>query len=760
MPRSLSLSRTAKLILRLRFAQLRASLSAYVGRRFGTAGTPVSGAGKDAQGLALLLIGLLALWMATRVSSDLIDNVLRAYGQRELHPIWPPPVLSYLAVELGVVLVATLMLTLSARDLSAPAWDLEWLAMLPIRMRTLLAVQLVEKTVSNLMGIIGIVPFLSVIAWRNGWGLAAPAAGVITAAPLLAAAGALQSVADTGLRLRVGPERLRNLQAAFAIIGACTLCVALFSGLSTQLPLGPLLLPGWITWTPPGLAVAALTRSGVGLSAFGLLALECGALVILTQAWLERELRMGIVSGGLRETGRRGHGREPARSALTGALWESLSPVYRRELRLLARDRKFLVQAVVTPIVVVVIQWSLSFGRIWSLGTINLSHVAALGLGLASYSLMYSAFQSLGTEGAGLWLLYTLPQDLRRVVRQKVVLWATFALLCDLILFGFAVVRRRNASGREFVALGYALVGVPILSIISASLGVLATNVFRKDSRARINTLQGNLFLLLATLYVCGIYVSAWSKVVLLTLTSLVALALWQLIRDHLPYVLDPTASPQRRVSLVDGLVAAMAFFVLQGLALLYFLRHGEKIGGGELAMAFLIAGLLASIGLAVVYSITRPSGVPRLLGDGNMRAALVGSAAGAGAAAFAGIYLMLLRHFSGRGDVSVQPQTTDAGLWNVALTVVAILGAPVFEEIIFRGLVFGGIRRSFSFRSSTLVSAAIFAVIHPPLAVAPVFVLGIGTALVYERTAILLAPIFTHAIYNLGVFWLQHHMR
>ena len=48
---------------------------------------------------------------------------------------------------------------------------------------------------------------------------------------------------------------------------------------------------------------------------------------------------------------------------------------------------------------------------------------------------------------------------------------------------------------------------------------------------------------------------------------ALLAAAVWQKVRDVSPYLLDPTAAPRPRLALLDGLVAALAFFVLQGLA-------------------------------------------------------------------------------------------------------------------------------------------------------------------------------------------------
>ena len=76
-----------------------------------------------------------------------------------------------------------------------------------------------------------------------------------------------------------------------------------------------------------------------------------------------------------------------------------------------------------------------------------------------------------------------------------------------------------------------------------------------------------------------------------------------------------------------------------------------------------------------------------------------------------------------------LSPSNPSLRWWLPAL---AVLAAPLFEEFIFRGLIFGGLRRIASPVTAALASAAIFAIVHPPMSVVPVFVLGIAAALVY----------------------------
>jgi len=77
------------------------------------------------------------------------------------------------------------------------------------------------------------------------------------------------------------------------------------------------------------------------------------------------------------------------------------------------------------------------------------------------------------------------------------------------------------------------------------------------------------------------------------------------------------------------------------------------------------------------------------------------------------------------------------------------ILAAPLVEEFVFRGLIFQGLRRSAGPALAILGSAALFAFVHSPIAVIPVFGLGIAAAISFETSGVLWAAIVTHAIYN-----------
>jgi hypothetical protein len=86
---------------------------------------------------------------------------------------------------------------------------------------------------------------------------------------------------------------------------------------------------------------------------------------------------------------------------------------------------------------------------------------------------------------------------------------------------------------------------------------------------------------------------------------------------------------------------------------------------------------------------------------------------------------------------------------------VLSVLAAPLFEEFIFRGLLFQGLRRSTGPILGILGSAALFALVHPPIAVVPVFGLGIAAAISFQRSRLIWAAIMAHAVYNGCVMFL-----
>ena len=90
-----------------------------------------------------------------------------------------------------------------------------------------------------------------------------------------------------------------------------------------------------------------------------------------------------------------------------------------------------------------------------------------------------------------------------------------------------------------------------------------------------------------------------------------------------------------------------------------------------------------------------------------------------------------------------------DPGL-RVGLILVAVVGAPVVEEIFFRGLLYPCLKERFGFAHALWINAALFAAFHRHGASAlPLFGLGMAFTLLYEWRGNLGASILMHAGFN-----------
>jgi membrane protease YdiL (CAAX protease family) len=85
-----------------------------------------------------------------------------------------------------------------------------------------------------------------------------------------------------------------------------------------------------------------------------------------------------------------------------------------------------------------------------------------------------------------------------------------------------------------------------------------------------------------------------------------------------------------------------------------------------------------------------------------------------------------------------------------IYFSLVAVLVAPVVEEIIYRGIIYPAIKLEGFPKTAVWVTSILFAWSHVNLVTfLPLFFLGAILILLYEATDNLIAPIVTHALFN-----------
>jgi membrane protease YdiL (CAAX protease family) len=94
--------------------------------------------------------------------------------------------------------------------------------------------------------------------------------------------------------------------------------------------------------------------------------------------------------------------------------------------------------------------------------------------------------------------------------------------------------------------------------------------------------------------------------------------------------------------------------------------------------------------------------------------------------------------------------QSTESFEQQVYFAFVTILGAPIVEEIMFRGILYPTIKQ-YGFPKLAVWSTSLFFALshHNAMAFVPLLFMAVILTFLYETTESLLAPIVTHALFN-----------
>lgn len=642
----------------------------------------------------------------------------------------------------------------SVQDLGKVDWSFEWLASLPLSGRRLFWGKLVEHAIVAPMAWFVVFPVGIATYVMRDWSIAALPLALCTALWTAVVAAALRLAIETWLRTRLA--NLKNVQATLTIAGSLLFVVLLWLSNSSE-------FPAWFEWlaehVPAALTLFGqlawpLAGPGSALVALPVLALQAALI-----AWLAVELCAHATRNGLvHEPGVR-QGVRGARAASAPRLGgrSRFDGALRKDLMLLVRDRAFLAQTLIVPLLVVGVQLVLNRQLLQMLASRS-NHSAAFAFGLGAYMLVFSAATVLSIEGNSLWMLLCAPQPLDRVLRRKAALWAIVASLYTASAIALLIWIGHAPDALGWIAYATALAGIPIYAFIAAGLGALATDPLEPEPQRRIAATTMWLYMAIVAMYATSIYAeSLYAKFVQLVLSALLAYALWQRVRDRIPYLLDPTEAPPPQLGLSDGLLAALAFLACNALSA-WMLGSAGLSDGMILLLAFVIAGVVTAA--ASLYVLQR-AGVAGLLGTVGLarriegawrtwKGVALGVVLGVAGAALALGYSAVLQS-NAEWAKYLQPNEALRLLAaeRVPFALLAIGVAPLVEEYLFRGLVFRGMQRSIGTAWSVLGSAAVFASMHPAVGIVPVFVLGVLAALALQWSGRLWSAIACHATYN-----------
>ena len=220
--------------------------------------------------------------------------------------------------------------------------------------------------------------------------------------------------------------------------------------------------------------------------------------------------------------------------------------------------------------------------------------------------------------------------------------------------------------------------------------------------------------------------------------------------------------------ALVDTVVVYVGALLLAAVAgSLIFLATASQDGPGPIGLVVLSP--VALLVVAAVWLRTRYGGsARRVLGPSPPRWADVGVGVGMGIACFVGGRLLLFGVVALLTGLGVEvPPVQDSfrviaqdRATAPALVLTAVLLAPASEELLFRGVLFQGVRARTGFWGAACASAGVFTLAHVgdgggPLAdliiVVGILPLGLAFAAVMQLRGSVVASAVTHAVYNAG---------
>lgn len=126
-------------------------------------------------------------------------------------------------------------------------------------------------------------------------------------------------------------------------------------------------------------------------------------------------------------------------------------------------------------------------------------------------------------------------------------------------------------------------------------------------------------------------------------------------------------------------------------------------------------------------------------------------------------VWLRVTGHMSSQQDVIEVFMTVDSLGVRVYLIFLAVVLAPVLEEIVFRGIALPVLVRQWGLAPAVVVTSAMFALIHLHLpSLVPLFIMSVAFSLAYYFSQSLLVPMVMHALFNgvnIGLLALVRHL-
>jgi ABC-2 type transport system permease protein len=646
----------------------------------------------------------------------------------------------------------------ASRNMARPEPSQTWLFEFPVPRPVLFTARLGEALFDG-----ATLPLLSmppgILLFYDGHGFWASAGwGLLFGILLTLAVSALRLTAEIVMLQKLRRKRRGTLCGLGAAAGTLLMVMVLYGG-GTPLLINTLInaadaLPGWFFLQPlsAGFGSGTLTPGAQWLLAAGPVALLCAGSVALCAALTRYGLEPGLEATRTTSTADRNTPAAPAekRPLFTGLIG--------KELLMLTRQRTVMVQVLIAPLIMVLVFYFQTGGRLAERALASDGAMASAIYGIAAYMVLIAAQVALSTELRTLWLLLSLPRPLADALRTKSLIWGLAAAVLALLLSVAAMVLQPAMASGLLLRLPFTLVLVWLIADLTVGFRTLGSCVI-SETTVQLRQWAAWLPLMLSAAAGQAIFSGdLWMLCVQTVLLGALNVSVWQQLNADLPYLTEPAEDPPPRLSLMHGQLAVYGYFVFQSLFIMLAavakLPLGFVLPAGSAAAALVVAGLaLLSFKRRGLRILPAPERFTRQVLI--LPAAALLMACGTG-----WLWLKVAELIPSAAEALARSRsmlTASGGdSLRTGIAVLAIVIAPVCEEFLFRGIVYQGLRKSCGITASVLWSALFFTVVHPMMSAPAVFTAAIALALIMERTGRLLPCILVHAGYNAFMLWLQ----
>lgn len=635
-------------------------------------------------------------------------------------------------------------------------------------------VKLAEATLTDPIGWLLLLPFFTGLGLHAGWGLWAPVVALGVCLAVMACRALLSSIVDAAQLSLSRSRAFRVLRVAGPMLGLLLFFgwvgVIGLDGLKEVAGLGLLqvdLAGDWLdfstrlTWLPFSEPARALSSLSVDpRRAFAWLALFAAEMVLLLGAGtlaLRRLYRADLVRTRRDRNGARGAASTAERAPRRRSFVRALGPVLSKDLLWLWRNPSRFVwlafaAALLSAVALVIAS------RVPGRESNAAPGTSLLGVGLF---VLLGHGSSLELERPALGLWSALPRSPSWVFARKALFAAGFSVAVALPV-GLYASSSASSAGHGMLGLAYGALCIVLLAFFQTALWIRHVNPNEPTSRLR-HGLRGFQLLLIAGVLSMGFLTLRTPSALgpISVLAGAFAFAFWHDSMQRLPFELDRSARRPRVVTATFALGILFLTRTVQSQLLT------SAIGGGvsparATAFSFVGAGVLVLLPSLLWLRIRVGKGLRQRLGLAGgitsgvtLREGLLWSLP---ALATLGLWRLVdvrwartAEHGSAQPPVMVQLASSP-----FAAVFVGCVAAPLMEEILFRGLLYRALRQGWCIRLSLAISAAVFAIDHPLIAIVPVLGLATCATLAFERSRSLRAAMLVHATYNGVIVWIM----